>query len=522
MRYIKMDKLREIIEGLLTGEKIKTLARRIGVSKNTIKTYRKILENIQNNNPLIANDVNSILVLLKDLKKEEQSTNFKWLQQNKDWINSLFTDCNNLVIIHEKLQEAGFKGSYSSFSRYLNKTAELNSPPIVRMETLPGEYAQVDYGYIGKIFDPEVGEKINAYVFVLTLCYSRLAYYEIVKEQNLENWVYCHIHAFEFFGGVPKVIIPDNLKAAIIKASFADPKLNKTYKELARHYCFQIDPCIPGTPEHKGKVESGVKYVKNNFVPLKQFRDFDDANAQLMKWNECKASIRIHGTTKRKPINLFNLYEKKKLTSVNQDRYEISCWKELKVHKDIHVNFNYSYYSVPYEYKGSHVWCRGTKSKIEIFSADQEKIAEHLIVRKGKRQTNFDHYPPDKTQYMQYDTDYCKKQARLIGKNTYQLIKTILDEEPIRNLRGAQYILWLNKKYPDYRIEKACQRAIHFGSYSYGSIKNILEKRLDEQKLIFEIDDQDSTKLDDSYKRNLSNYLKEDSLWKRLRNLKAN
>jgi len=503
-----MEKIKKIIKGLLDNSKIKTLAREVRVSKNTIKVYRNLLEQIIKDNPGIKNNFEKILETFQSLLGEEKSTNFKWLVENKDRIKAKLTECNNIVRIHEVLVDEGFCGSYSSLSRFLRKYKEAEEDPIIRMETLPGEYAQVDFGYVGKIYDPAIEQKRKAYVFVLTLSYSRHAYYEIVKEQNLENWIYCHIHAFEYIGGIPYVIIPDNLKNAIIKASFTDPKMNKTYSELAKHYRFQVDPCIPGVPEHKGKVESGVKYIKNNFIPLRKFKSFEDANKQLEEWNHNKASVRIHGTTRRRPIDLFNEFEKKKLRALPVFRYEIAYWKELKVHKDIHVNFNYSYYSVPYEYTGQYLWCRGTKNRIQVFNANDEKIADHKRVPKGKRQTNYDHYPPDKVKYMRSTTDWCKRQAAEIGENTRKLITKLLDEEPIRNLRGAQCILWLIPKYSHLRLERACQRALYFGNFTYHGVKNILEKELDKQLLLFE--EEFKQNLDSTFARDITQLLKEE------------
>lgn len=504
-----MEKLRSILKGLFEKEKIKALARRTGVSKNTIKSYRALLEKIREKHPCVAFDFESVYEILKDIRKQERSINFSWLNENIELVKKKLTACKNLVRIHEVLKEKGFAGSYSSLTRYVNKQKDAEESPIVRIETLPGEYAQVDFGSIGKIYDPKTGQERKAYVFVMTLCFSRHAYYEIVKEQNLSNWIYCHIHAFEYFGGIPQVIIPDNLKSAIIKASFTDPKMNKTYSECARHYGFQVDPCIQGMPEHKGKVESGVKYVKNNFMPLRTFSSFEHANRKLGEWNEEKASIRIHGTTRKRPIDLFNEFEKKKLKTLPVFRYEIACWKELKLHKDIHVNFDYSYYSAPYEYMGSYLWCRGTKYKIEIFNAYNEKIADHKRVPKGKRSTNYDHYPPEKVKYMKSTTDWCKKKAEEIGKNALKIITRLLDQEPIRNLRGAQHILWLIAKYSPYRLEKACERALYFNNYTYHGIKNILEKELDKQLLLFK-EQNHIQKLDACYARDITRILKEE------------
>ena len=120
--------------------------------------------------------------------------------------------------MYPKLQEYGFTGSYSSLLRYINKNREQRAAPVYRIETKPGEYAQVDFGYLGKIYYPESGKEVKAWVFVLVLCYSRHAYYEIVKNQKVETWCACHIHAFEYFSGVPKILIPDNLKSGVLTA----------------------------------------------------------------------------------------------------------------------------------------------------------------------------------------------------------------------------------------------------------------------------------------------------------------
>jgi hypothetical protein len=314
------------------------------------------------------------------------------------------------------------------------------------------------------------------------------------------------MHAFEYFGGVPKIIIPDNLKSAIIKASFCDPIVNRSYGDLANHYGFQIDPCLPGTPEHKGKVESGVKYVKNNFIPLRTFSNFTDANIQIEGWNTNTASIRIHGTTRRQPIELFGLYEKQTLKLLPATRCEISFWKELKVYNDIHIQFDKAYYSVPYELKGEYVYARKTASQVAVFY-ENNIVAVHFPVSTGKRATKEEHYPPDAFKYMKYDTDYCMRQASFIGKSTLIIINHLLNNEPIRNLRAAQNIIRMKKKYGKGRLEAACKRAVCFRSYNYYGIKNILEKELDKQ-LYFFIEEQPK-KLNDFYARDIKQFLTE-------------
>lgn len=507
-RDLKMYKVQDIIEDLLQNKPVKSIARTRKISKNTVKKYRDILTGIIGPDPENIPSLDVILSRIKEQRKAESySENFGWLTDNSDLVEDLSNNCDNYVRLVEVLSEHGFKGSYSSLLRYLDKNKENIEAPIVRIETKPGEVAQVDFGHIGKIYDSEKKEYVKAYIFVMVLGYSRDAYYEIVKSQDVTTWCTCHIHAFEYFNGVPGVIIPDNLKSAIIKASFLDPIANKSYADLANHYNFQIDPCLPGTPEHKGKVESGVKYVKNNFIPLREFKDFTDANRQLEDWQENKARLRIHGTTRRQPKELFDKYEKDALKPLPRDRFEIAIWKDLKVGPDIHIQCNYAYYSAPCELRGEQVMVRITSTQIALYHENQLK-AVHFPTIKGHRRTNYDHYPPDKRKFMKWNTDYCLKQAAKGGINTTKLIQKLLLEEPIRNLRSAQNILRKSEKYGFKKLELACATALFFNNYTYIAVKNILEKDLHTTELILE--EQHARQLDSSYARDINQILSQE------------
>lgn len=510
-RELNMYSVQDIVEDLIKGKRIKSIARLRKISKNTIKKYRGIVHKILEQRPDLENSIEGIMDEIRRIRKDERySENFGWIEKNKELVEQLSGKCDNYVRLVEVLEERGFRGSYSSLLRYLDKNRSQSESPIVRIETKPGEVAQVDFGHIGKIYDEESSEFIKAYVFVMVLGYSRDAYREIVKSQDIETWCNCHIHAFEYFDGVPGVIIPDNLKSAIIKASFLNPVANRSYADLSRHYGFQIDPCLPGTPEHKGKVESGVKYVKNNFMPLREFRNFTDANEQLARWNMDTARVRVHGTTRRKPEELFELYERGALNALPRDRFEISIWKDLKVCRDIHVQFNYGYYSVPYELRGEQVLARKTSSQIAIYH-ENKLVGLHFPVSPGKRSTKAEHYPPDKRRFMKWDTDYCLEQAKIAGENTHGVIRKLLQDEPIRNLRSAQNILRKAEKYGIERLEEACRRAVFFGNYTYYGIKNILEKELDTAAILS--GESENKNLDASFARDINELLREEAAY---------
>lgn len=478
-RELDMYKLEDAVNALLDNMPIKQIARRHRISKNTVKKYRSNLELILSEKPYLKGNISEIMKEFREARGNERySLNHGWLLQNSTLVEELSAGCDNYARLLQVLNEKGFNGSYSSLMRYVSKNNINNNRACFRIESKPGEIAQVDFGCAGKIYDDVCGEKIKAYIFVMVLGFSRDAYYEIVKDQNINTWCSCHAHAFEHFGGVPRIIIPDNLKSAVIKAAYCDPMLNKSYADCAKHYGFQIDPCLPGTPEHKGKVESGVKYVKNNFLPLRTFKNFSDANNQIMQWNEDIARKRVHGTTRRKPIELFLEYEKDTLLPLPEVRFETPLWKTLKVGKDIHIQFDKSYYSVPHSLIGSYVEVRKTQSQLTVFY-DNELVAVHYSVSEGKRRTNKDHYPAESGKYIYQDSDYCISEALKIGFYTAKVVKTLLEEEALRNLRGAQKIINLKENYSNERIEKACLRSSSFGNNTYASIKTILENELD-------------------------------------------
>jgi transposase len=503
-RELHMYKLEEAVTALLAGTPVKRIARVQKISKNTVKKYRKQLEHILSENPDLAENVVDLMnEFCRFRATERYSTNYGWLEDNSKMIEDLTGNCENYVRLFQVLQEKGFQGSYSSLQRYAAKSITQKDGPVFRIETKAGEIAQVDFGSIGKIYDELTQTMVKAYVFVMVLGYSRDAYYEIVKSQDINTWCSCHVHAFEHFGGVPHIIIPDNLKSAIIKAAYMDPIANRSYADCAQHYGFQIDPCLPGTPEHKGKVESGVKYVKRNFLPLREFKNIADANKQLQEWNEETARKRIHGTTRRMPQELFEQHEKQALHPLTSERFEISVWKTLKVYRDIHIQCDKAYYSVPHQLRGEYVEVRKTASQVAVFHQN-ELVATHIPAKIGARRTNMDHYPPDSGRYMRQDTDYCLHTAQQIGAAVYTVVHTLLRKEAIRNLRSAQNIIRLKNKYGSSRLEAACARSSSYGNYTYRSIKQILETGMDTQMNLFSVDDK---KLSDAYARDIHELL---------------
>ncbi len=382
--------------------------------------------------------------------------------------------------IHAALQRNhGYAGSYDAVKRMLRRlSAErpaLGTTTI--LEFAPADAAQVDFG-AGPVLRHESGLPLKTWIFVMTLCWSRHQYAEIVLDQTVETWLACHRRAFEWFGGCPGRVIIDNAKCAIIKACRYEPAVQRSYAALAEGYGFRIDACPPHDPAKKGIVESGVKYVKKSFVPLREFRDLTDANRQLREWVAQQAGTREHGTTREQPLARFAI-ERPLLTRLPDVPPVLAVWSEVKVHTDGHVVYKNVLYSVPFMLVGKQLWLKATDTVVQVFHR-HELVATHPRLRKpGDRHTVPDHQPPEAQAWLEHDPQWCLARAKDIGPACHAVILAMFNDKVLVNLRGAQGLVRLREKYGDVRLNAACERALAFASPKYRTVKTILDKGLD-------------------------------------------
>lgn len=378
----------------------------------------------------------------------------------------------SVIRILEELRLRGFALSYQALSYYIRKH-NIKQSTCIRLHTEAGEEAQVDFGDIGRQYAPS-GKLRKGYVFNMRLSYSRLDYYEIVFDQKVSTWIQCHINAFNFFGGVVKVIKLDNLKSGVIDANFYEPVFQKEYKRLSDHYGCLLSPCRPYQPQEKGKVESGVKYVKNNFFAGRKFSSNQEMNYQMDKWLT-RANGRIHGTTKAKPSDLFacELLTLMKLPSTN---FDMSSWHHRKVARDCHITLDNNYYSVPNKYVGQEVTIALSANLVKIF-LNNEPIATHARAKgHGIFTTDNSHYSKYKKLcpgFPEYEKE-CQDKMQMIGSNCSNMLQNIRREQKDWH-RAVRGIIKLRKFYSDEVIDQACLRALHYGISSYGKVKKILE-----------------------------------------------
>lgn len=372
-----------------------------------------------------------------------------------------------------------YRGSYSSVYRFVRSIKPKRPSATMHLEFAIGEAAQVDFGSGPELVDTGTGEVVKTWFFLMTLCWSRHQYAELVYDQKVPTWLECHRHAFEWFGGVPLKVIIDNAKCAITRACSRDPEVQRAYAACAEGYGFRIDACPPRQPQKKGRVESGIHYLKKNFLPLREFRDLTDANRQLQDWILGDAGNRIHGSTHEKPLTRFAL-EKPVLKPLPAVPPELAAWARVKVHRDSHVQFEKCLYSVPFKWIGQSLWLKATPVTVRLYR-DHDLVAVHSrLSRPGSRSTLDEHLPPEAIAWKMRDPQWCLRQAEQIGTGCRQLIRTLFANRVLDNLRAAQGVIRLKDKYGSVRLETACRRALSYNNPRYATVKTILEKGLEQ------------------------------------------
>lgn len=490
-----MNYLRDLIHRLRVGESERRIARDLRISRITVHRYHGLAERQGFLKPGSGMPGDSAIVAALGEAPQPPRT-VSTVEPYAEVVHQLLDQQVEMVAIFQRLRDDhGFSGSYSSVRRYVHRLRPPEPRVVVRVQTAPGEEAQVDFGPVGSLYDPVTDRLRPAYAFVATLSYSRHQYAELVFDQKVPTWIALHRRAFESWGGVPRRIVPDNLKAAVVEALIHDPVLGEAYRRtpalrrtqcgasVAQHYGFVISPTKPHTARHKGKVENGVHYLQRNFMAGQDFADIRVANQRLPVWVRETAGTRDHGTTHQPPLRLFLEHEQAALLPLPPEPFTLCEIRPVKVHPDCHVVIAGSFYSVPYRYVGQTLDAHVGERIIQLF-AGQELVASHeRSLDPGQWHTRLEHYPAAKAAYLERTPERCRAMAAKVGAATSQVVETLLAERPLDRLRAVQAILRLQDTVGPSRLEAACARALYFGDVRYRRIKQILNAALDQEPL---------------------------------------
>ena len=372
---------------------------------------------------------------------------------------------------------------YSRFcDLYRDWRGRLN--PTMRQAHVVGEKLFVDYaGATMEVIDGLTGEIRTAQVFVATLGASSYTYAEATWTQALPDWIGSHIRAFAYFGGVPRQVVPDNLKSGVVKACLYDPEINRTYAGMAAHYDTAIVPARPRKPRDKAKVEVGVQIVERRILArLRNHRFFslaelNQAIAELLVALNGRVTRHL-GASRRQ---LFEQLDRPALKPLPAQAYEYAEWKQRRAGLDYHVEVAKHYYSVPHALAKQKLWARITDRSVEVFHKGK-RVAAHMRGSGNRRHTTVpEHMPSSHRRYANWTPDRIRRDAAANGVHTEILIDVILRSKPHpeQGFRSAIGILRLAKTHGGERLEAACERALEIGARSYSSVASILKNNLD-------------------------------------------
>jgi transposase len=373
--------------------------------------------------------------------------------------------------------ERGLGASLASFKRWVaaNLPEETTRArvTVLRGDVAPGSEAQIDYGFLGTWTDPVGGRRRRVWGFVMTLCCSRHLFLRPVLTMNQAAWTRCHVEAFAFFGGVPARLVPDNLKTGVDRPDLYDPKINRSYAELAAHYGTLVDPARAAKPKDKARVERPMPYCRDSFFRGRGFTSIEHMQAEAVRWSAEVAGARacrpLEGAA---PASVFAAIEAAELAPLPRTPFVLAHWSRATVGPDIHVKAGRALYSVPWRFMGQVVDIRATTEMVQIF-AKGELIASHILAERGKR-TDLAHYPPEKIAFHMRTPVWCRRRAGEIGPAAVALVADLLAVNALFRLRAAQGVLGLADRYGPARLEAACARALAVGDPSYRTVRGIL------------------------------------------------
>jgi transposase len=383
-------------------------------------------------------------------------------------------------IYQDLVSDHGFCGHYHSVRRFVRRLGTKRDLPFRRMECAPGEEAQIDFGSGIPITGAD-GKRRRTHVFRIVLSHSRKAYSEAVYRQTTDELIRCLENAFWHFGGVPQTLVPDNLKAAVVQPDWFDPELNPKLRSCAEHYGLAILPTRPRTPRHKGKVESGVAYVKKNALAGHTFASLEEENRHLLDWETTVADRRIHGTIRQQVAKVFHEVERAALRPLPLERFPFFHEGQRIVSRDGHIEVDRAYYSVPPEYLSHRVWARWDGRLVRIFNERLEAIALHVHQEPGRFSTQSAHIASEKISDVERGAAWMLNKAKRIGRRAAEWGEAVIRARGIEGVRVLQGLFSLTKQHSCESINRACEIALSYGCYRLRTIRTLLKRQVVQQ-----------------------------------------
>ncbi len=486
---LKMADIQSIRSLRERGWSFRRIAKELGVHRETVARYVREWEGIQNRPQVPAGSgakpakVPTGSGESKPAKVPAGSTTPKSLcEPFRELITEgLDRGLSSQRIWQDLVSDHGFEGGYDSVKRFVRGLRSSGQLPFRRMECSPGEEAQVDFG-TGAFIDDGSGKRRRPHVLRVVLSHSRKGYSEVVLRQDTESFIRALENSFHYFGGVPRTLVIDNLRAAVKKADWYDPELNPKVRAFAGHYNTTFLPNRPYTPRHKGKVERGIGYVKANALKGREFKSLAEQNSHLLDWEQKVADTRIHGTTRQQVGKLFEEVERRALQPLPPDRFPFFHEARRTVHRDGHVEVEKSYYSVPPEYLGRKVWVRWDGRVVRIFNQRMEQVGVHAKAEPGRFKTQKRHIVDEKVSGVERGTAYYLKRASRVGPHTARWSEAVVKRRGVEGVRVLLGLISISNRHSWPRIEAACETAWSHRAFNLRAVRELIKQQSPKQE----------------------------------------
>ena len=386
-------------------------------------------------------------------------------------------------IYQDLVSDHQFKGNYDAVKRFVRHLDQNTPLPFRRLESEPGQEAQVDFGQGAWVI--EDGRRHRPHVLRVVLSHSRKGYTEAFWRQTTENFIRGLENALRHFGGVVRTLVIDNLRAAVKKVDWFEPELNPKVVSFCEHYGTVILPTKPAMPRHKGKIEAGIKYVQANGLAGKLFVSLGAQNVHLAHWEATVADTRIHGTTRQQVRAHFLSVEKPKLLPLPASLFPVFNEAPRKIHRDGYAEVDKAYYSVPPEYVRRKVWARWDAKMVRLFNERMETIAVHVRQEPGRFKTDPAHIHDHKRTLIERGAEWILDRCRLLGQGAGTWAETLYRQRGAESLRVLQGLLALAEKHPAPQLDQACQLALTHGAWHLRDLRELLVRPVAQEQFAF-------------------------------------
>lgn len=490
-REVGVVEVREVLRGWLEGVGLRRVAERSGVDRKTARRYvaaaeAEGLSREAGVEALTDELIGAVVTAVRPARPNGHGVSWEALlareEQIRGWVAGGELRPLSIVKIEELLARQGCVVPYRTLHRFAVERCgfRVKTTTVRIVDGEPGVECQIDFAQMGFIVDPETGKKRRVHALIFTAVVSRHMFVWLTYSQTLVAMIAGCEAAWEFFGGVFRVLIPDNLKAVVTHADAVNPRLSVGWLDYAQHVGFATDPARVRTPQDKPRVERAVQFVRGNFWAGETFTDLLEAQERVTAWCSQRAGMRIHGSTAARPVEMFNTVEASCLLPVPA-AYDVPVFTRVKVHRDFHVEVAKALYSLPAQWIGHYLDARADSELVKLYSSGR-LVKTHPRQRPGGRSTDRDDLPAERAGYAMRDLSQLIATCARHGQNIGIYAERLLDDPlPWTRMRSVYRLLGLVRRYGPGPVETACSRSLDLDVVSVTKIASMLAQAIEHQ-----------------------------------------